>query len=150
MVTLATIATSAFTEQHLNCEKSFDGSGGELAHSWAAGDIHFDDDENYRIDVSEEKPAATTTTTASVPTTSTAPVDPTLSVSLQKLALHEIGHVLGLVHNYDKQQSIMYPIYVTPNTHEDFELQRDDRRAVQQIYGVCKVYALLLMVSLFT
>lgn len=34
----------------MNCDKPFDGSGGELAHSWTGGDIHFDEDENYRRD----------------------------------------------------------------------------------------------------
>jgi len=38
------------TEQHMNCDKPFDGHGGELAHSWTAGDIHFDEDENYKRD----------------------------------------------------------------------------------------------------
>jgi len=34
----------------MNCEKPFDGHGGELAHSWTAGDVHFDEDENYKRD----------------------------------------------------------------------------------------------------
>lgn len=58
-----------------------------------------------------------------------------------QVAVHEIGHVLGLLHN-DRHDSIMYPIYVNPANHElydNFELARDDRRAVQNIYGVCKV-----------
>jgi len=46
--------------------------------------------------------------------------------------------VLGLLHN-DIAHSIMYPIYVTPASPGDFELVREDRQAVQQIYGVCKV-----------
>jgi len=55
-----------------------------------------------------------------------------------QVAVHEIGHVLGLLHN-DRDHSIMYPIYINPNMYEDFELARDDRTAVQNIYGVCKV-----------
>ena len=55
-----------------------------------------------------------------------------------QVAVHEIGHVLGLLHN-DFDHSIMYPIYINPAMYEDFELGRDDRRAVQNIYGVCKV-----------
>jgi len=38
------------TEHHMNCDKPFDGHGGELAHSWTGGDIHFDEDENYKRD----------------------------------------------------------------------------------------------------
>jgi len=34
----------------MNCDKPFDGHGGELAHSWTGGDIHFDEDENYKRD----------------------------------------------------------------------------------------------------
>jgi matrix metalloproteinase-21 len=119
----------------MNCDKPFDGVGGELAHSWAAGDVHFDDDENYRREAELHQGLAATGSTSSPPATSVAES----AISLQKLAVHEVGHVLGLLHN-DRQQSIMYPIYVSPSSHEDFELFRDDRLAVQQIYGVCKVF----------
>jgi len=34
----------------MNCDKPFDGHGGELAHSWTGGDVHFDEDENYKRD----------------------------------------------------------------------------------------------------
>jgi matrix metalloproteinase-21 len=54
--------------------------------------------------------------------------------SLQ-VAVHEIGHVLGLFH-VNNENSIMYPIY--HNIEDNFEIGRDDRRAVQQLYGVCK------------
>ena len=37
-------------EHHMNCDKPFDGHGGELAHSWTGGDVHFDEDENYKRD----------------------------------------------------------------------------------------------------
>jgi len=52
--------------------------------------------------------------------------------------VHEIGHVLGLLHN-ERGESIMYPIYVNPAMYDSFELAHDDRRAVQNIYGICKV-----------
>ena len=83
-----------------------------MAHSWPGGDIHFDEDENYRQNDLN-------------------------GVNLLKVAVHEVGHVLGLLHN-DKQHSIMFPIYIKPEQPRDFELVRDDRTAVQEIYGVCK------------
>jgi len=98
----------------MNCNRPFDGHGGELAHSWQAGDIHFDEDENYRRD----DPSGT-------------------GIDLLKVAVHEIGHVLGLLHN-DRDNSIMYPIYVNRDVSEDFELSAEDRRSVQSIYGICK------------
>ena len=60
-----------------------------------------------------------------------------------QVAVHEIGHVLGLLHN-DHDHSIMYPIYINPQMYEDFELARDDRRAVQNIYGVCKACSIVM------
>lgn len=103
--------TCSLSETHGNCAKSFDGSGGELAHSSSDGEIHFDDDENYREDGS--------------------------GINLLKVAVHEVGHVLGLLHN-DRRHSIMYPIYSSTQTNDGVELVREDREAVQQIYGVCK------------
>ena len=125
---------------HMNCDKPFDGLGGELAHSWAAGDIHFDDDEDYRSDQQ---------LVDSGWTSAVGEAGDDDGISLQKLAVHEVGHVLGLLHN-DIQHSIMYPIYVTPSSPEDFELKREDRQAVQQIYGVCKVHRVLSSFSLCT
>ena len=127
---------------HMNCDKPFDGLGGELAHSWAAGDIHFDDDEDYRSDqqlaVSGWSEAVGGAGGGGGGGGSEQQSTDDAGISLQKLAVHEVGHVLGLLHN-DIQHSIMYPIYVTPASPGDFELVREDRQAVQQIYGVCKV-----------
>ena len=33
---------------HQNCDHDFDGNGGEIAHSWHIGNMHFDDEENYK------------------------------------------------------------------------------------------------------
>lgn len=113
----------------MNCDKPFDGVGGELAHSWAAGDVHFDDDENYRRDAEVQQGTFTSARASNVYDS---------DISLQKLAVHEVGHVLGLLHN-NHENSIMYPIYVSPSSNEGFELAREDRLSVQRIYGVCKV-----------
>ncbi len=70
---------------------SFDGRGGVLAHTFYpppntetnAGDLHLDLDEPWRIGA---------------------------DVDLFSVALHELGHALGLGHN-DDADSVMYPYY---------------------------------------
>jgi hypothetical protein len=75
----------------------FDGQGGVLAHTFypappnpepIAGDMHFDDDEEW---------VAGAETSAR-------------SVDLFSVALHELGHALGLGHS-DVPGSVMYPYY---------------------------------------
>jgi len=70
----------------------FDGPGGVLAHTFypvpsnpesIAGDIHFDNDENWNIGA---------------------------DVDLYSIALHETGHALGLGHS-DTPGDVMYPYY---------------------------------------
>jgi len=70
----------------------FDGPGGVLAHTFypaptnpesIAGDMHFDDDENWKIGA---------------------------DVDVFSLALHEAGHALGLGHS-DNPNAVMYPYY---------------------------------------
>ncbi|XP_074641352.1 matrix metalloproteinase-21-like [Tubulanus polymorphus] len=98
---------------HQNCARVFDGNGGELAHSWLHGDIHFDDSEDFKA------------------------TDDT-GVQLLRVAVHELGHSLGLSHSASRE-SIMYPIYRPQAApHDDFELQPIDRQQIQAIYGVCK------------
>ncbi|ESO91057.1 hypothetical protein LOTGIDRAFT_122269 [Lottia gigantea] len=99
---------------HGNCKQDFDGQGGEVAHSWVGGNMHFDDDENYK----------------SIKTRSTD------GIYLLRIAVHEIGHVLGLPHT-NKTYSIMYAIYNKLNSKPSFELNPLDRKAVQAIYGRC-------------
>lgn len=100
---------------HQNCKRNFDGHGGEIAHSFSTGNMHFDDDEYF-------KSMRTFTPDG---------------IYLLRVAVHEIGHVLGLMHT-DKKYSIMYAIYEKGSSNPDFELGWEDRKAVQAVYGVCK------------
>ncbi|XP_071763922.2 matrix metallopeptidase-21 [Centroberyx gerrardi] len=99
------------TGRHLGCNQRFDGTGREFAHAWFLGDIHFDDDEHF-----------------------TAP-NAGSGISLLKVAVHEIGHVLGLPHIY-RPGSIMQPSYLPQEA--GFEMDWMDRKAIQHLYGGCK------------
>ncbi|KAM3859483.1 matrix metallopeptidase-21 [Diretmus argenteus] len=99
------------TGRHLGCNQRFDGTGREFAHAWFLGDIHFDDDEHF-----------------------TAP-NAGSGISLLKVAVHEIGHVLGLPHIY-RAGSIMQPSYLPQES--GFEMDWMDRKAIQHLYGGCK------------
>ena len=83
-----------------------------LSFSGLAGDIHFDDAEIYTI------------------------LDPPQSSGQIKffwVAVHELGHSLGLSHS-DLFGAIMYPFYLHfPGL--DFELTQDDVLGIQSIYG---------------
>ena len=72
------------------------------------GDVHFDDEEHFTV-------------------TSQAG-----AVDLRWLALHELGHSLGLAHSSNKR-AIMYPIY--SDSLSGLKLNRDDVMGIQQLYG---------------
>ena len=77
------------SEKHNDCKFEFDGRGGELAHSWPTGNVHFDDDEEYKA-------------------------DPKSGIYLLRVAVHEIGHVLSLqVHNNNNMLIVQYPVQWT-------------------------------------
>lgn len=92
----------------------FDGKGNQLGHAFPpgttprSGDIHFDLSENWSISLD-------------------CPLD---KIDLFNLALHEIGHALGLPHSEDKN-SIMYPSYLWPQRY----LHESDKKAIQDLYG---------------
>ena len=107
---------------HLNCKRDFDDSGGEIAHSRVGFDMHFDDDENYKIRDYDMD-----------------------GIYFVRVAVHEIGHILGLAHN-DRSESIMYPIYQTSSGAE-LELGTSDRRALQQVsYESCSSLLIVFLV----
>jgi hypothetical protein len=78
-----------------------------LAHAWGpgynpkglAGDVHFDEDDNWKN-----------------------------RSTLLGVAVHELGHAMGLGHSDDKE-SIMYPVY-----RDVVELGRDDINGITEMY----------------
>ena len=102
-----------FTGEHGD-GADFDGPGGVLAHAFfpndinpepIAGDLHFDDDELWEITV-------------------------TSGFSLEFVALHELGHSLGMGHS-DDPLAVMFPFY-----HDDVNtLQQDDIDGIRTLYG---------------
>lgn len=93
---------------------AFDGGGGVLAHAFypppnggdIAGDTHFDDAENWSVDL------------------------PASGTDLFTVAAHEFGHALGLAHS-TVNDSLMYPYYGGPHRF----LHQDDIDGIQALYG---------------
>ncbi|NP_001296676.1 matrix metalloproteinase-14-like precursor [Hydra vulgaris] len=94
---------------------SFDGFGGTLAHAFyphtnegLSGDVHFDDAEKFTIESPEGR-------------------------SLLWVAVHEIGHSIGLEHSNVKE-ALMFPWYRVQDVR-DIQLSDDDVLGIQSIYG---------------
>jgi hypothetical protein len=91
----------------------FDGPSGTLAHSYypppngisAAGDVHFDSSENWSCNTS--------------------------GIDIGIVAMHEIGHSLGLAHEDTSAVALMDPYYNASLTG----LQSDDIHGATSIYG---------------
>ncbi|XP_004297678.1 PREDICTED: metalloendoproteinase 1-like [Fragaria vesca subsp. vesca] len=101
--------------------EAFDGVLGTLAHAFSppSGLFHLDGDENWVIggDIS------TSTVTS--------------AIDLESVAVHEIGHLLGLGHS-SVEESIMYPT-ITSKTKK-VDLANDDVEGIQSLYGVNPSY----------
>ncbi|MBI4873832.1 MAG: matrixin family metalloprotease [Acidobacteria bacterium] len=112
-----TSATAARTLNFLFADGShgdpfpFDGPSGTMAHTFypsppnpepLAGDVHFDEDESWRIGADTD---------------------------LYSVALHELGHALGLGHS-DVPGTVMYPFY-----RRLTELTPEDKQALQTLYS---------------
>ena len=98
------------------CNQSFDGEGGEVAHSLNLDYVHIDDAENFKKKVTSDS----------------------TGVYLLKVFVHEIGHIIGLSHN-NNPDSVLFPIYSSPPV-DGLELPEYDRRVAQFYYGKCNVH----------
>ncbi|KAJ4961364.1 hypothetical protein NE237_021274 [Protea cynaroides] len=96
--------------------ESFDGSMGTLAHSFSptTGWFHLDNEEDWVVEGDVTKSSST------------------VAIDLESVAVHEIGHVLGLGHS-SVEEAIMYPS-ISARTRKT-ELADDDIEGIQELYG---------------
>ncbi|KAL4289912.1 hypothetical protein GQ457_14G006930 [Hibiscus cannabinus] len=94
----------------------FDGVLGTLAHAFSptSGRFHLDADENWVVSGDVTRSAIAS------------------AVDLETVAVHEIGHLLGLGHS-SVEDAIMYPT-ISSRTRK-VELVEDDIQGIQSLYG---------------
>jgi|UniRef100_A0A2N9EBQ6 hypothetical protein len=99
----------------------FDGVLGTLAHAFSPpnGQFHLDGAENWVISGDVTKSSVTS------------------AVDLESVAVHEIGHLLGLGHS-SVEDAIMYPS-ISSRTRK-VELVQDDVTGIQELYGANPSY----------
>ncbi|KAI4328312.1 hypothetical protein L6164_020675 [Bauhinia variegata] len=111
----ADIRIGFYTGDHGDGEP-FDGVLGTLAHAFSPtnGRFHLDGDEEWVVsgDVTQSELSS--------------------AVDLESVAVHEIGHLLGLGHSSDLD-AIMYPT-ISSRTRK-VELNNDDISGIQELYG---------------
>ncbi|XP_072050833.1 hatching enzyme-like [Amphiura filiformis] len=88
---------------------SFNGPGGSLAHAFLPpqGELHFDASETWSL-------------------------QHWYGHDLLQVAIHEVGHVLGILHS-ENVDSVMYPFYREGRCNDG--LHEDDIAAIQLLYG---------------
>ncbi|KAJ4973854.1 hypothetical protein NE237_007028 [Protea cynaroides] len=111
----ADIKIGFFVGDHGDGE-AFDGTLGTLAHAFAptSGLFHLDGEEEWVVDGDITKSKSST------------------AIDLESVAVHEIGHVLGLGHS-SVEDSIMYPS-IAAGTRKTV-LADDDIQGIQVLYG---------------
>ncbi|KAL6351328.1 hypothetical protein AAG906_035120 [Vitis piasezkii] len=111
----ADLRIAFYTGDHGDGEP-FDGVLGTLAHAFSPtnGRFHLDGEENWV--------ATGDVTTSSISS----------AIDLESVAVHEIGHLLGLGHS-SVEEAIMYPT-ITSRTKK-VELASDDIQGIQELYG---------------